>query len=233
MKKQNARIGLMSSLFIHSTLFAIIWWGAHRTTPPTKATDELTHISMEMMTAILEQPQVAIAQPEPEAIIEPEPIPEPKEKPKPVQKPKPPQKKPTPKIKGIEKGEQIKQGVEAKNIPVAMQTDRLKIGESGTANRSQANEINAYKARLQKALQQQANNTYPQREKMLRKMGTVTLAFQILPSGKVTAIKIINSSGNHNLDMAAIRAAERIKMNMPPPKGFPTDITVPIKFSII
>ncbi|MDO4697653.1 MAG: TonB family protein [Pasteurellaceae bacterium] len=235
MEKRHSRLGLFGSLVLHSAVFGGIWWATNQPNTPQKATDELTSISMEMMTAILEQPQVAVAPEEPE--LPPEPIPEPepivekpKEKPKKKPKPKPKEKPP---VKAVEKGKEVKQGVAEKAIPNALQGNRLQVGESGTANASRANEVNAYKAQLQRALQQRANNAYPQREKMMRRTGTVTISFTIAPSGQITNVVVLKSSNNSNLDSAAVKAAQSTKMPSGPPAGFPTTLSVPVKFSLL
>ena len=200
--------------------------------------------------------------PEPKIEPKPQPKPEPKEKPKekPKETPKektkqPPKEKPKPKekpvekakpekppIKALEKGKEVKQGIVAKAVPNAIQGTKNQVGPANaqaqntgfasTNSASSAGEINAYKAQLQRTLQQRANNAYPQREKMMRKTGTVTLSFQLSSSGQVVNVQVINSSGNSNLDAAAMKAAQSTKMSSPPPAGFPTSLTVPVKFSI-
>ena len=174
----------------------------------------------------------------------------PKEKPKKVEKP----------IKALEKGKEVKQGIIAKeqpNIPQnptpkegavnGSQNGKGNIGSSkgsengnvakgngnGTGNGSAGSgtEINAYKSALQRALQRQANNAYPTRERMMRKMGTVTLSFTISPAGQLINVSVVSSSGNSNLDAAAVKAAQSTKTS-PPPEGFPNHVTVPVKFSI-
>ncbi|AUI66108.1 MULTISPECIES: energy transducer TonB [Glaesserella] len=276
MKKRHSRIGLISSLAIHSSVFAGIF-AVMQMPKPLPPTEEVSSISIEMLAARLEQEQVAVTteeivkeeikdmpepEPEPEPIVKPkiEP-PKPKEKPKekpkdkPKEKEKPkeklkekqkekPKEKPKvekPPVKALEKGPEVKQGIVAKAIPNATQGMQNQQGiangspkGSGTVNSGSASsgEINAYKAQLQRTLQQRANNAYPQREKMMRKTGTVTLSFQLSSTGQVTNVQVINSSGNSNLDAAAVKAAQSTKMSSPPPAGFPTSLTVPVKFSI-
>ncbi|WP_288233829.1 TonB family protein [uncultured Haemophilus sp.] len=174
-----------------------------------------------------------------------------KEKPKKVEKP----------VKALEKGKEVKQGIVAKAQPNIPQSQTPKEGvangsqngkgnvgsskgaengnaakgndSSGVGNGSVASgtEINAYKSALQRALQRQANNAYPTRERMMRKMGTVTLSFTVSPAGQLTNVSVVSSSGNSNLDAAAVKAAQSTKTS-PPPVGFPNHVTVPVKFSI-
>ena len=173
------------------------------------------------------------------------------EKPKPIEKPKQVTEKPAKPIKALEKGIEAKEGIVAKaapNLPQAAKAQpsiaqgspagKGNVGSSagsdnGNApkNTASGNEINAYKVTLQRALQRRANNTYPAREKMMRKTGTVTLSFSVSSSGQVTNVQVINSSGNSNLDAAAVKAAQGTKTDAPP-AGFPSNVTVPVRFAI-
>lgn len=162
----------------------------------------------------------------------------PKEKPKKIEKPKAVKVE---KPKALEKGNIAKEGIIAKAAPEIPQAAKAQSGISAGNNNGKgtstaatggsASEISAYKAILQRALQRRANNAYPAREKMMRKTGTVTLSFSVLPSGQVSNVQVINSSGNSNLDAAAIKAAQGTKTE-PPPVGFPTNVTVPVRFAI-
>lgn len=173
------------------------------------------------------------------------------EKPKPIEKPKQVTEKPVKPIKALEKGIEAKEGIVAKAAPNLPQAAKAQPGiaqgspagkgnvgssagsDNGNApkNTASGNEINAYKVTLQRALQRRANNTYPAREKMMRKTGTVTLSFSVSSSGQVTNVQVINSSGNSNLDAAAVKAAQGTKTDAPP-AGFPSNVTVPVRFAI-
>lgn len=285
MKKKHSRIALIASLLIHGTLIGggLMWLKQHKI---EKTMEQENTLSMEMVAALLEQPQVAIA-PESEEVKEPEPeknepepkpddIPDPtlkpkeekpkkekpkeekrKEKPKPEkpkeEKPKEKkkdEKKERPKpdakpIKALERGPEPKQGIVAKAIPNAVQGEKLVAGvvggqkngsqsstsTTGSANGGNASELAAYKAALQRALQRKASNSYPTREKMMRKTGVVTLSFRVSASGAITNVAVANSSGNSNLDAAAAKSAESLSMPAPP-AGFPPLVTVPVKFEI-
>lgn len=286
MKKHHSRIGLIASLAIHGALiggsFALL------NEQKIEKSAEQNSLSMEMVAALLEQPQVAVSpdpieevkeiepekvdpQPEPEPVPEPEAIPEPvlkpkkeepkKEKPKEEKrKERPKEKKEKPKeekrkekekpqkkpIKALERGPEVKQGIVAKAIPNAVQGEKMVAGvaggqKGGSLNSTSttgsnvvggnASELSAYKTALQRALQRKANNSYPQREKMMRKTGTVTIKFTITSSGAISNVSVVNSSGNSNLDNAAVKSAQAVSMP-PPPAGFPPSVTVPIKFSL-
>lgn len=289
MKKHHSRIGLIASLAIHGALiggsFALL------NEQKIEKAAEQNSLSMEMVAALLEQPQVAVspdpieevkeAAPTPEPEPQPEPKPEPEAIPDPTLKPKkeepkkekpkeekrkerPKEKKEKPKeekrkekpkepekpqqkpIKALERGPEVKQGIVAKAIPNAVQGEKMVSGvvggqKGGSLNSTSttgsnvtggnASELSAYKTALQRALQRKANNSYPQREKMMRKTGTVTIKFTITSSGAISNVSVVNSSGNSNLDNAAVKSAQAVSMP-PPPAGFPPSVTVPIKFSL-
>lgn len=192
----------------------------------------------------------------PEPIPTPEPPPKPQPKPieKPIEKPKEkPKKKAEEKpkvekkiekkvekkpIQALEKGSTPQEGVVAKaEVAQAKQAQQgIVQGSKGnqTVQSGQASggELDAYKAQLQRMLQQRANRSYPQREKMMRKTGTVTLRFNLSPNGQVVNVVVANSSGNQNLDNAAAAAAQSTKMPSAPPAGFPSQLIVPIRFAL-
>lgn len=278
MNKKHSQFGFLFSLLFHGSLAAALFGLMNE---PKKAliTPENT-LSMEMVAALLEQPQVAVSaeeepapepEAEPEPVIEPEPEPvaapiippekpkakpkekpkEPKEKPK-KEKPKPektaekpkdkPKKEPKEKVvKALEKGAEAKQGIVAKAIPNAKQGTELRDGVangkkegSGTINKgagSGGGEVNAYLLDLRRILQRRAMNSYPQREKMMRKTGTVTISFSIAPDGQVVNVRVAQSSGSKGLDDAAVKAAERTK-HSPPPAGLASTITAPINYKL-
>lgn len=271
MKEKHSRIGFIASLLIHGLLVGgvLVLLDNHK----IENTAEQNALSIELVAALLEQPQVAVSPdpvedeieedksaPEPDSTPEPDAVPDPTLKPKqekpkqeqkkqekPKKKPKEQHKRVRKPVKALERGAQVKQGVEAKAPPEAFQGKKVAgvvggqqngsqnskstTGSTNGANGGNANELSAYKAALQRALQRRATNSYPQREKMMRKTGIVTIKFTILPSGKISNVSVVNSSGNSNLDTAAVRSAERVKMP-PPPEGFPSQATVPVKFSI-
>ncbi|QLB17751.1 energy transducer TonB [Mannheimia varigena] len=279
MKKHHSRIGLIASLAIHGALiggsFALL------NEQKIEKTAEQNSLSMEMVAALLEQPQVAVSPetteevkeiepekvepPEPEVQPEPEAIPDPVLKPK-KEKPKEEKRKERPKekkeklkeekrkekpkerekpqqkpIKALERGPEVKQGIVAKAIPNAVQGEKMVTGvvggqKGGSLNSTSttggnASELSAYKTALQRALQRKANNSYPQREKMMRKTGTVTIKFNVTSSGAISNVSVVNSSGNSNLDNAAVKSAQAVSMPSPP-AGFPPSVTVPIRFSL-
>ena len=258
MRKRYSRMGLIGSIALHCTAFAVVWNVVNSRPTAPAVTEETTSISMEMMAALIEQPPVAIAleqpvteqveeqqpepsEPEPIAMVEPPPPPKPipKEKPKEKAKEKPKKTEQKPVVKAIEKGNKPQNGIVAQAVTAKPATQEkqgtlqgnVQANESGTGKAS-GGEIDAYKAQLRAMLQRRANNAYPQREKMMRKTGTVILAFSLSANGQVNNVNIQKSSGSDNLDAAAVKAAQSTAMRTPPPSGFPSTLTVPINFTL-
>lgn len=258
MRKRYSRMGLIGSIALHCTAFAVVWNVVNSRPTAPAVTEETTSISMEMMAALIEQPPVAIApeqpvteqveeqqpepsEPEPIAMVEPPPPPKPipKEKPKEKAKEKPKKTEQKPVVKAIEKGNKPQNGIVAQAVTAKPATQEkqgtlqgnVQANESGTGKAS-GGEIDAYKAQLRAMLQKRANNAYPQREKMMRKTGTVILAFSLSANGQVNNVNIQKSSGSDNLDAAAVKAAQSTAMRTPPPSGFPSLLTVPINFTL-
>lgn len=238
MKNRDSQIGLIISIVLHSVLFAVLFW-LMRTPENKKPTEELSSISIEMVMATT----VAEPEPEEEPIIEPEPdpdpIPDPKPEPpkpkkeKPKEKPKAkPKEKPKPKVNKppVPKTDKIIAQVEQEGN--ANQSNQAVASDSNKTGQSTGNEISAYKAALQKALQKRAIRSYPAREKLLHKTGVVLISFTVQPSGKLANVKIVSSSGNSNLDNAAVKAAESTDIGIGPPLNFPKTLTIPIRYSI-
>lgn len=190
---------------------------------------------------IAPKPEAPKEQPKPKEKEKPKPKPKekekPKEKPKTAEKPKP--------VKALEKSAEVKQGIVAKAIPDVLQGTKMQAGSSNGAEKGgqaqgngnagsggSSDEINAYRAKLKRLLQQKANNAYPQRERMMRKTGVVELTFTLTSSGQIQNVRVIKSSGNENLDMAAVKATQSTQPP-PPPAGFPGNVAVPVSFTIM
>ncbi|OOS00316.1 hypothetical protein B0187_02175 [Haemophilus paracuniculus] len=152
MNKKNSRTGLATSLLLHGAVFSGIWWVINQ--PQEKPPEEVvTSISMEMLAANLEQPQVAVAPPQPEETLAPEPEPEPEktaepepvagpvvmpkplekpiEKPKLKEKPKEPPKE-KPKDKPKEKPKDPPLGKPKEKVKAEKPAKPIKALETGT-----------------------------------------------------------------------------------------------------
>ncbi len=91
---------------------------------------------------------------------------------------------------------------------------------------------NAYKNGLVRAISRVAQRNYPKKAKRMRKQGTVRVSFQINSNGVISNIRVVGSSGNSSLDKAAAKALKRLGRYKKPPAGFPSTVTVPIRFSL-
>ncbi|MDO4627430.1 MAG: energy transducer TonB [Pasteurellaceae bacterium] len=222
-----------------------------------------TNISMEMMMAtVVDEPppeseQEVAPEPEKEAVADPtlKKAPEkPKEKvksvEKPIEKPKP-KKKPREKsetkaqpkevTKVKEKSQQVNDAEKSDKVVVsAMNANSKATAVSANVNSSNPNlagtgasasEIDGYKAAIRREIER--NKVYPQRAKMMRKQGTVTVAFTIGADGSLSGERVINSSGSEDLDNAALQAVQRARAVGARPAGMPSSLTVPIKFAIM
>ena len=80
MDKTNSRIGLATSIILHAMAVALFWFLSLRLTDTKPVVEEeVSSISMEMMAALAEQPEVAVTtEPTPEEKA-PEKAPEPEE----------------------------------------------------------------------------------------------------------------------------------------------------------
>jgi protein TonB len=84
-------------------------------------------------------------------------------------------------------------------------------------------------------MQIEHSKTYPAAARARHESGTVQLAFSIDRLGKVTATRIVRSSGSSLLDAETIATVQRAQPFPLPPDNMPGDtfqFTVPVRFSI-
>ncbi len=93
-------------------------------------------------------------------------------------------------------------------------------------------DLNAYRAGLQRAIDKAAKRNYPNAAKKQKKEGTVKVRFTLTSSGQFTNISVVGSSGNDALDKAAIKALKRLKGYKPPPEGFPRTQNARMRFKL-
>ncbi len=101
----------------------------------------------------------------------------------------------------------------------------------GASNRGSGNS-NAYGASLRAAISRMANRHYPRTAKRMRKQGTVTVRFHLARDGRISGATVVRSSGNSSLDKGAIKALQRLGRYKPPPPGFGSTVTIPIRFRL-
>ncbi len=160
-----------------------------------------------------EPPKPAEPPPEPPKAEEPQkPVEPPKETPKPKVEPKPEKVRP-PEKHALDKP---KVAPKPDNKPTAPPATAVapKVGIAGTAGdpAALANYDSSVNSRLN------AHKRYPDAARPLRAQGTVTVRFTIGPSGDVSGVAIVGSSGNAALDQAAL-AMVRDASPMPAPPG--------------
>ncbi|MFZ7239898.1 energy transducer TonB family protein [Avibacterium avium] len=218
-------------------------------------------ISMEMLMGMtVEEPEPApepVAEPEPESVAKetvPDPIvkPEPPkpEKPKEIKKEKPKEPKKEKPQKEKQKKEKVQK--KPKEKPLAnkdlIKGDRninsdakansvaTSLGKATVSNPNligkgtSSNELNAYRNALRREIER--HKRYPQRAKMMRKQGVVTISFSIANDGALLNASVQKSSGNADLDNAALSAVKNAKSIGPKPAGLASSMSVPINFTI-
>lgn len=243
MIKHYPLIGTIISLLFHSALFSGVWWTITHS-QPKNINEELTSISMEMMTAVLERPEIVEPTPikeeqpeeqekEPAPIEKPKPKPVEKIKPKPIEKAK---KKPTVQTKKenvapkpLTKTTEIKASVVAKPAlnPVPVEKAQASVAPP-VAQATNNDEMKAYIAKLYRIFYKRINDAYP-KDRNRGITGTVMFKISLSPTGQITNIALVKPSGNSRLDEASTKAAQQTTQIDPPPKGFPSNFTLPIR----
>lgn len=214
----------------------------------------------EMVEEIAQEPEPQ-PDPEPVPVVEPEPVKKmvekEKEKPKAEPKKKPKEKKQVrkkpenkPKEKEPKKAMVEKKPNEPKFSP---QTDSPKktnakevsdMANSQPASNASANpkpsnqpssaggspQADAYKSELRNLISR--NKRYPSKAQKMRKEGTVVVSFAISKGGSISNIRVSKSSGNKDLDKAAVKAVRRVGTFKPRPDNVPGNLSVPINFKI-
>lgn len=220
-----------------------------------------TSISMEMLQGMMVEPEpVPAPEPEPEVNPEPQPVakedvPDPtqppekvqevkKEKPKETKKEKP-KEKPAKKEPAKPKQEKPNKAMKNKDLPKgdrnvdsAAKIDSVATGlgkatvdnPNWVGKGNSADEVKAYIAALRKEIER--NKHYPQRAKLMRKQGIATIHFHLRQDGSIINVSIKNSSGNSDLDAAALNAVRNTRPIGPRPLTMQEINAVPIRFSL-
>ncbi|MFU2047137.1 energy transducer TonB family protein [Avibacterium gallinarum] len=248
--KHRSWFGFFFSLLFHATVIGAIVYAVKADSSANGYQADVidNSISMEMLMGMtVEEPEPApepVAEPEPEPVakeIVPDPIvkPEPPkpEKPKEIKKEKPKEKKKekTKKEKplankALEKGDRNVNS-EAKITATATSLGKATVNNPNLVSKSAGSDVkNAYMGALRREIER--HRRYPQRAKMMRKQGVATVSFNIAADGSLSNIQLVKSSGNNDLDKAALEAVNRTKSIGARPAGLSPSMTVPIRFSI-
>lgn len=237
MQARRSLFSLLVSLLVHGVIIGLLFFGVQQKSDTTNsASGEIsTAISMEMLQAIVQenpQPKPEVKQPEPDKV---EIIDDPtlKSKPLKVKKLKEP-KKPN---KPIEKPKtEIPKNDRAIRSNAAINSKATTLSQATTTNPNLAgsgnntSELAAYRSALRREIERHKH--YPNRAKMMRKQGTVIIAFSIGADGSISGAHVVTSSGSSDLDNAAISAVNRAKSIGPRPTGMDAGVSVPINFNL-
>lgn len=93
-------------------------------------------------------------------------------------------------------------------------------------------ERDIYANRLVKAIGKLARLNYPEKAEVEKHQGIVKLKFHLSGKGVISDIVVLKSSGYSELDQAAINAVQQLQRVSKPPEGFPSTLTVPIRYKI-
>ncbi|HDR1712325.1 TPA: energy transducer TonB, partial [Pasteurella multocida] len=91
-------------------------------------------------------------------------------------------------------------------------------------------EVNAYRSALRREIEK--HKRYPNRARMMRKQGVVTITFHLNNAGVISNARISKSSGSEELDNAALVAVNNARPIGPLPVGMPNEVSVPVSFRI-
>lgn len=247
---QRSSLGLLISLLVHGAIVGALWWNWHKPSDSANnhAGELSTSISMEMIQGMRiaePEPKPQKSEPEPpkeDVVADPTKKPEPekkKEQEKPKDKPKLVKEKPKKEVKPQEKKQEL-----PKNL---LEGDR-NVNSSATANSkatttsavntnanmagtgTNTDEIAAYKAALYREIERRKD--YPTRAKMMRKQGVVSISFKVGADGSLSGEAVAKSSGDESLDNAALKAVRNARAVGPKPAGFPTALSIPIRFTL-
>ncbi|BEM31128.1 protein TonB [Serratia marcescens] len=107
---------------------------------------------------------------------------------------------------------------------IAAQTSQRPMIGSGDDEKA------AYAARLRSEIE--SHKRYPQRAKQARTGGVVNVRFNVGDDGSLTDPQLVSSSGNRDLDNAALQAVRQSNAVGPRPPGFGRSASVNIRFSL-
>ncbi len=250
-------LGLLVSALAHGLALSLVL----NLESPARVSDaeEVTELDLSLFAAtVANEPLASLTEPasasepepeaEPESEPEPEPEPEPvvaaeevrppeEATPPPVKKPKSkpklppkPEKKPERRLKTARPSNPAPQEAQAK--PDAPAGSAAVAGEQGSSSgRAQAEA--AYLAELQRAIKRQQR--YPEAARHRGAVGTATLTFVLQADGRIDRVQIAKSTGDTELDQAAVQALNQLGRFKPIPlaigRGSWT-LRIPIRFDL-
>lgn len=165
----------------------------------------------------------------PEKITKPKPTPTPKPKKAPIKHNHSTRKHNTDTIQKTASQAQQGSGL-AKSNQIAQQgTTNKSLGGQGHAQQGHGA---SYLAGLLNTISKRAAQSYPQQARQMRQQGRVKVAFTLQDDGRLSNIRLLQSSGYHSLDQAALNTLKRLGKYSPPPAGVNRQISTTIVFSL-
>lgn len=186
----------------------------------------------ERMAALSEQPPLEEVVPDPVEAINPDvvvPLPEKRpveadEKPvKPVETKKA-EKKPVEKPKSRPK----KEKASAPRTSMTASIDAKAAAPKSTGSNSKPGDDSKWKSRLYTWLGR--HTRYPSAARLRRAKGTANVVFTVAASGQVTSVRLARSSGDADLDRAALKTLQGATVPAPPVEKAGTSVIAPLYF---
>lgn len=186
---------------------------------PIEPVEQADIVDPELETPDIVMPEVVAALPQPRPVIEKpkeKPV-EPVRKPKPVKKKEPPAKRPAP--EKVEKAEKTEKA--------------SKSSQSSKASKAPSISPARWQSRVLAWINR--HKRYPNGAKSRREEGVVQVAFAINASGSVVAASVARSSGNPELDRAAVEMVRRASPVPAPPPEIASgrmSLSLPVHFNL-
>lgn len=142
----------------------------------------------------------------------------------------------------VKNAENPKKPLEKKTVPqtslAQQQKDGSRVSSQSLGSKSPITQqvsgsednqlINAYREKLRQEVER--NKQYPRRAKKMKNRGIAKVQFQLNHNGEISLIRLESSSGNEQLDNAALLAVQKSNSVGKPPAGFAQSITLNIEF---
>ncbi|MES0132716.1 TonB family protein [Mesorhizobium sp. M0029] len=148
---------------------------------------------------------------------------------KPIEKAKKAAEKPKPKAKKEKK----EKAAPAKAVVTASVDQKAAAKASAPkASQSSGSSVNASKWNSQLIGWINRHKRYPSAARSRRAVGTANVTFVVSASGKVTSVRLTRSSGDADLDRAALGILQGATVPAPPPEKAGTAVVAPLMFTL-
>lgn len=118
----------------------------------------------------------------------------------------------------------------ANNNQIKQQGKTLK--SQGGQGQQQKGQGASYLSVLLNTISKRAAQSYPQQARQMRHEGKARVAFTLLDDGRFSDIRLLQSSGHHSLDQAALSTLRRIGKHSAPPPDVNRHISTTIVFTL-